>query len=332
MTVTNMPTADIGIQEVWQSNLEEEFRKIRNIVQKYPYVAMDTEFPGIVARPVGEFKTNSDYQYQYLRCNVDLLKIIQVGMTFLDESGNIPSPLCTWQFNFKFNLAEDMYAKESIDLLTSCGILFKKHEEEGIEVNDFAELLMTSGVILSDSVKWISFHSNYDFGYMIKLLTCSPLPAEEQEFYDLIRLYFPNIYDVKYLMKSCKNLKGGLQEVSDQLEIARIGPQHQAGSDSLLTGMVFFKMREMFFEDHIDDVKYCGHLYGLGSAYVTNGNLPAVSVGTSSISSASNVSGSGNISTSNATSTPVDNHSANSTLNGEATSNSVTALSTTTSS
>ena len=40
MTVTNMPTADIGIQEVWQSNLEEEFRKIRNIVQKYPYVAM----------------------------------------------------------------------------------------------------------------------------------------------------------------------------------------------------------------------------------------------------------------------------------------------------
>lgn len=88
----------------------------------------------------------------------------------------------------------------------------------------------------------------------------------------------------------------------------------------------------MFFEDHIDDVKYCGHLYGLGSAYVTNGNLPPVSVGTSSISAANNVSGSGNISTSNATSTPVDNHSANSTLNGEATSNSVTALSTTTSS
>lgn|SRR6218665_79036 len=90
---------------------------------------------------------------------------------------------------------------------------------------------------------------------------------------------------------------------------------------------------QMFFEDHIDDVKYCGHLYGLGSAYVTNGNLPAVSVGTSSISAASTVSGSGNISTSNTTSTPVDNHSsATSTLNGEATSNSVTALSTTTSS
>ena len=37
-----MPTADYGIQDVWQSNLEEEFRKIRIIVQKYPYVAMVT--------------------------------------------------------------------------------------------------------------------------------------------------------------------------------------------------------------------------------------------------------------------------------------------------
>lgn len=69
------------------------------------------------------------------------------------------------------------------------------------------------------NLKCFILNSNYDFGYMIKLLTCSPLPAEEQEFYDLIRLYFPNIYDVKYLMKSCKNLKGGLQEVSDQLEV-----------------------------------------------------------------------------------------------------------------
>lgn len=50
---------------------------------------------------------------------------------------------------------------------------------------------------------------------------------------------------VQYLMKSCKNLKGGLQEVADQLELERVGPQHQAGSDSLLTGMAFFKMREV---------------------------------------------------------------------------------------
>ena len=28
----------------------------------------------------------------------------------------------------------------------------------------------------------------------------------------------------------------------------------------------------MFFEDNIDDAKYCGHLYGLGASYVLNGS------------------------------------------------------------
>lgn len=36
---------------------------------------------------------------------------------------------------------------------------------------------------------------------------------------------------------------------------------------------VLYCSLQMFFEDHIDDAKYCGHLYGLGSgsAYVQNG-------------------------------------------------------------
>ncbi|KAK0165468.1 hypothetical protein PV328_003975 [Microctonus aethiopoides] len=168
-------------------------------------------------------------------------------------------------------LQEDMYAQDSIDMLQNSGIQFKKHEEEGIDPLDFAELLMTSGIILVDDIKWLSFHSGYDFSYLLKLLTDQNLPHEESEFFELLRLYFPTIYDVKYLMKSCKNLKGGLQEVAEQLELQRVGPQHQAGSDSLLTGMVFFKMREMFFEDNIDDAKYCGHLYGLGTSFVING-------------------------------------------------------------
>lgn len=38
----------------------------------------------------------------------------------------------------------------------------------------------------------------------------------------------------------------------------RIGPQHQAGSDSLLTEAVFFKLRELFFDkDQLQEEK-CG--------------------------------------------------------------------------
>ena len=238
-----------GIRNVWKGNLYQEFKVINSIVKDYPWIAMDTEFPGIVARPVGEFKSCRDYQYHLLKVNVDLLKIIQLGLTFMDEDGHPRPQISTWQFNFKFSLNTDMYAQDSVELLTKSGIQFDKHEKEGIDVFEFAELLMCSGIVLNGEVKYLSFHSGYDFGYLIKILTDLNLPSEESEFFELLRIYFPVIYDVKYLMKSCKDLKGGLQEVADQLELQRIGPQHQAGSDSLLTGAAFFKMKEEFFED-----------------------------------------------------------------------------------
>lgn len=65
-------------------------------------------------------------------------------------------PECKLAFYFSFR--EDMYSQDSIDLLASSGLQFQKHEEEGIDTLHFAELLMTSGVVLSDSVKWLSFH------------------------------------------------------------------------------------------------------------------------------------------------------------------------------
>jgi CCR4-NOT transcription complex subunit 7/8 len=114
-----------------------------------------------------------------------------------------------------------MYAQDSIDLLIRSGIDFAKNEKDGIDVSDFGELLTSSGVVLNEDVKWISFHSGYDFGYLLKVLTCKPLASEEPEFFDSIRTYFPCIYDIKYLMKSCKNLKGGLNDLADDLKVRR---------------------------------------------------------------------------------------------------------------
>ncbi len=112
----------------------------------------------------------------------------------------------------------------------------------------------------------VSFHSGYDFGYLLKVVTCSPLPAQEADFFALLRVWFPCIYDIKFLMRSCKTLKGGLQDVADDLQVSRIGQQHQAGSDSLLTATTFFKMRQKYFDGQIDDSKYLGCLYGFSSS------------------------------------------------------------------
>lgn len=110
-----------------------------------------------------------------MRCNVDLLKIIQVGLTLADEEGNYPQDVTTWQFNFSFSVkyvssldytnrsdvgrtSDDMYAPESIELLQKSGIDFQRHEEIGISPNNFAELMITSGLVLAPETKWISFH------------------------------------------------------------------------------------------------------------------------------------------------------------------------------
>eukprot|EP00755_Sulcionema_specki_P040016 Sspe_Gene.24806::Locus_9871_Transcript_1_1_Confidence_1.000_Length_1614::g.24806::m.24806/K12581/CNOT7_8, CAF1, POP2; CCR4-NOT transcription complex subunit 7/8 len=263
------------IVDVWANQLERAFEMIRKIVVDYPYVAMDTEFPGVVARPVGNFRSGSEFYYQTLRCNVNLLKIIQLGITFSNAQGHHPPGPCTWQFNFRFNLTDDIYAQDSIDMLTSSGIDFDKFAKDGIDVATFAELLISSGLVLGGHetpVRWLSFHSGYDFGYLIKVLTSNELPSEEEEFFDLMSCYFPVVFDVKYLLKqtpisdSC-----GLNKLGEDLSVTRIGPAHQAGSDSLLTCHCFFKLAQDYFPDN-SIMKYGGILYGLGKDKQTDFN------------------------------------------------------------
>ncbi|KAK7469362.1 CCR4-NOT core DEDD RNase subunit [Stygiomarasmius scandens] len=255
------------IREVWAPNLQEEMRILRDVIETHPYIAMDTEFPGVVARPIGNFKTSSDYHYQTMRCNVDLLKIIQVGITLSDEDGNYSPDGATWQFNFSFSVDDDMYAPESIELLQKSGIDFQRHNEYGISPNDFAELMITSGMVLTKDTKWISFHSGYDFGYFVKLLTAESLPVSEDAFFDLLRIWFPTIYDIKFMMRSRNIFKGGLQDIADDLGVQRIGNSHQAGSDSLLTSSAFFKMCEIYFPDGFEHDDLNLKLYGFGQTF-----------------------------------------------------------------
>lgn len=265
------------IKNVWQDNLEEEFMNIQTLLPRFPYVAMDTEFPGIVARPLGNFRSQAEYLYASLRCNVDMLRIIQLGLTLCDVEGNFPpgDSSCCWQFNFRFNLDEDAYAQESIDLLSKSGIDFMAHQRKGITVEHFGALLVQSGLVMMPNITWISFHSIFDFGYLYKVLTGNPLPAEDLEFIQNLNILFPHFYDIKLLMRVGRNLKGGLQDLADDLQVQRVGTQHQAGSDSLLTAQVFFKLRSAFFENgKIDSERFSNQLYGLGSSSGYSNNNP----------------------------------------------------------
>ncbi|KAG0637007.1 ribonuclease H-like domain-containing protein [Tuber brumale] len=117
-----------------------------------------------------------------------------------------------------------------------------------IDVYQFGNLLISSGLVMYEEVNWISFQSGYDLGYLVKIMSCLPLPKEES----------------------------GLQDIAEEMGVPRVGSQHQAGSDSLLTGNIFFEMRERFFDRKIDDAKHLGQVCGLNGSGISPPNINGV--------------------------------------------------------
>jgi CCR4-NOT transcription complex subunit 7/8 len=102
---------------------------------------------------------------------------------------------------------------------------------------------MTSGLLLNDDIFWISFHGIYDFAYLLRVSTNLFLPENEGVFFETLRIYFPHYYDIRYLVRYTENFRGSLSKLGQELNINRIGTQHQAGSDSLITCEIFNKLR-----------------------------------------------------------------------------------------
>lgn len=232
---------------------------------------------------------------------MDLLKPIQLGITIWTPEGELPSQQpdpstmratqylnnlmlvpCTWSFNFRFSLDEDMYAEGSIELLKKAGLDFRKHQESGIHLSTFGAALTSSGLTFIEDVNWLSFHSGYDFGYLIKILTNAPLPAEENDFRDLVKIYFPKLWDIKFLLRHAQRAlapqnrlgptgaaiitalgqKSGLQDLAEELGCVRHGTAHSGGSDAWLTGSIFWAMKQKIFDGHAPE-ELADQIYGL---------------------------------------------------------------------
>ena len=249
------------IIEVYEDNFIQEIKRIGKYIKEYPYIGMDTEFPGNVY-PLQNFTNN--FYYKFIKLNVDKLNLIQLGITLFNENGEmLPEGSC-WQFNLKFNINSDVHSGESISLLSNSGIDFMTLKKKGIPYNLFAEYFICSGLVLNDEVTWISFNGFSDFAYLLKMCLNVDLPENEDEFINLLDMYFPNYYDIRILSNSIDNLKGGLNKISIQLGIERFGTLHQAGSDSIVTGDVFFKLKFMNLISKEDILDRKNILFGIG--------------------------------------------------------------------
>ena len=249
------------IKEVYADNFILEIKNIYKLLSQSPYVGMDTEFPGVIYPcPVATF----DFYYQFTKVNVDKLKLIQLGITLTNDKGEYPPGICTWQFNLYFDCDKDEHSSESISMLYNSGIDFNLLKNKGIPHSLFAEYLLVSGLVLNEKITWICFNGSSDFAYLLKYLTNDALPEDEKEFIELKNMYFPNIYDVKYLVNDNEIYKGGLNKLAKELDVERSGEIHQAGSDSQVTSDVFFRLvrNNIISQNDLNEGKNI--IYGIG--------------------------------------------------------------------
>lgn len=204
------------IKEVWNFNLEYEFNSMRSFINDKTsriFISIHQEIPGIVARPVGTFKSSTDYHFQTLRSNSDLLNLIQLSLCAVKVRNNEISSSVIWQFNFLYDLTKEMFNEEHLSMLTQTSqINFASHMTQGVPHFAFAELMMESGLLLDPSINWLSYHSGYDLGFLVSLLTNDILPGEEREFFWWCSKYFPNFFDLKHI--GDKLLSNGTGKVS----------------------------------------------------------------------------------------------------------------------
>nr|GME05675.1 probable CCR4-associated factor 1 homolog 11 [Ipomoea batatas] len=95
----------IKIREVWADNLESEFQLISHLIDDYPYISMDTEFPAVVFKPESQYRRRrgplspldrSAYSYQLLKSNVDKGPWVQESLSVFFSS------LCDFVFGCAF--------------------------------------------------------------------------------------------------------------------------------------------------------------------------------------------------------------------------------------
>jgi CCR4-NOT transcription complex subunit 7/8 len=121
---TPSPLQRVEVRQVWAHNFNSEANLIESLLPKFPYVMVDTEFPGTVYRPAGPaYKLEPAERYRLLRCNVDALHPVQLGLTLFDagcvlSSGHDGAMRYVWQFNFRdFDVRQHRHVVESVAAL-----------------------------------------------------------------------------------------------------------------------------------------------------------------------------------------------------------------------
>ncbi|CAJ1364094.1 unnamed protein product [Effrenium voratum] len=158
-----------------------------------------------------------------MKCNVDLNHALNISFSLSDAKGARPKGVSTWRFNFLFDPHKDFFAQEYLEQMYSRDRL-QTHESQGIRCEDFGELLLGTGLVLTEENSYIAFscesglsepsrprgqgnrpfcepperrfHGLYCFSYLLRILMSQELPNDVRSFYEALDMFFPRRCDL----------------------------------------------------------------------------------------------------------------------------------------
>ena len=218
--------------DVYAQNLGTAITMMKKWTQDYKFIAVDTEFPGIVA--------DADDEYEKMTDSVNATSMIQLGVTFYNGQGEKPPYAHTFQFNFKWDEKKENKNAKSIEMLKRSGVRFDKLAKDGIDEQDFVDAFEELGLLRNSEIVWLLFHGSYDLGYLVKMFSKDDLRA--RFLFDLmLKHLFPFVLDLKVLASEVGKF-GGLDRLCNDLKVKRNGQAHTAGSDAEVTGDAFYAL------------------------------------------------------------------------------------------
>ena len=105
-------------------------------------------------------------------------------------------------------------------MLRKAGIDFSALQKHGIQPLVLANALLKSGLLGNPSLQWVTFHGQYDYAYLIKLLTGNFLPSDLDSFLAQVEMYFPRHLDTKVAGQEFESLRSlSLQKMADYFKV-----------------------------------------------------------------------------------------------------------------
>ncbi|CAN6457348.1 unnamed protein product [Victoria cruziana] len=257
------------LREIWEDNFYREQEFIRQVVVQHNYVTVATRVIPVAAA-VGPASSSSDAptgtrqtldeNYAFFRQRSDAVRLLQIGLTFSDEGGNLPKDpatgeRCIWELNVKVAKSVEEIDDSFRQHLTEKGVDVDFNMKHAIHPDVLCIGFWCMDALMKERIRWVVFRAGAAFGPLLNIMReAEKLPERREDFLDVVKLYFPKFYEVRRMMAAC-GLSGTIQEVAKVLGVAVTEGQmfNQAGPDSLLTLQVFLGLRKRHFRQGIPE-------------------------------------------------------------------------------